>query len=110
MVLCVNLKLTDYNAWRVGGSFLEFSLCLSRACLGKIIIFIYKWVTDRIGAGYTVGNRAAIGGDTTAVLALIELLREGHDNARRAAMYGLAAAGDLAVPVCHMHQQQQNTC
>ena len=24
-------------------SFLEFSLCLSRACLGKIIISIYKW-------------------------------------------------------------------
>jgi hypothetical protein len=23
--------------------FLEFSLCLSRACLGKIITFIYKW-------------------------------------------------------------------
>jgi hypothetical protein len=23
--------------------FFEFSLCLSRACLGKIIIFIYKW-------------------------------------------------------------------
>ena len=24
-------------------SFLEFSLCLSRACLGKIIVFIHKW-------------------------------------------------------------------
>jgi hypothetical protein len=24
-------------------SFFEFSLCLSRACLGKIIVFIYKW-------------------------------------------------------------------
>ena len=23
--------------------FFEFSLCLSRACLGKMIIFIYKW-------------------------------------------------------------------
>ena len=26
------------------GIFLEFSLCLSRACLGKIIHFIYKWL------------------------------------------------------------------
>ena len=25
-------------------SFFEFFLCLSRACLGKIIIFIYKWL------------------------------------------------------------------
>jgi hypothetical protein len=24
-------------------SFFEFSLCLSRACLGKMIVFIYKW-------------------------------------------------------------------
>ena len=29
---------------------------------------------------------------------LVELLRTGHDNARRAAMYGLAASGDVAVP------------
>jgi hypothetical protein len=25
-------------------SFFEFSLCLSRACLGKIIVFMYKWL------------------------------------------------------------------
>jgi hypothetical protein len=25
----------------------EFSLCLSRACLGKIIVFIYKWLKNR---------------------------------------------------------------
>jgi hypothetical protein len=24
-------------------SFFEFSLCLSRACLGKMFVFIYKW-------------------------------------------------------------------
>ena len=24
--------------------FFEFSLCLSRACLGKMIVFIYKWL------------------------------------------------------------------
>ena len=28
---------------RETGIFLEFSLCLSRACLGKMIVFIYKW-------------------------------------------------------------------
>ena len=26
---------------------IEFSLCLSRACLGKLIIFIYKWLKKR---------------------------------------------------------------
>jgi hypothetical protein len=25
------------------GPFFEFSLCLSRACLGKMFVFIYKW-------------------------------------------------------------------
>jgi hypothetical protein len=29
-------------------SFFEFSLCLSRACLGKMIIFIYKWYQDGV--------------------------------------------------------------
>jgi hypothetical protein len=29
---------------RENGTFLEFSLCLSRACLGKMLIFIYKWL------------------------------------------------------------------
>jgi hypothetical protein len=28
-------------------SFFEFSLCLSRACLGKMIIYIYKWRKKR---------------------------------------------------------------
>jgi hypothetical protein len=27
-------------------SFFEFSLCLSRACLGKMIVFIYKWLKN----------------------------------------------------------------
>ena len=30
------------------GLFLEFSLCLSRACLGKVIIFLYKWVKNTV--------------------------------------------------------------
>jgi hypothetical protein len=29
---------------RKTASFFEFSLCLSRACLGKMIVFIYKWL------------------------------------------------------------------
>jgi hypothetical protein len=52
---------------------------------------------DRVGAGYALGKQAA-GGDHTALAALIELLQTAHDNGRRAAMYGLAASGDAAVP------------
>jgi hypothetical protein len=29
-------------------SFFEFSLCLSRACLGKMFVFIYKWLKNAI--------------------------------------------------------------
>jgi hypothetical protein len=29
-------------------SFFEFSLCLSRACLGKMIVFIYKWLKNAV--------------------------------------------------------------
>jgi ABC-type Mn2+/Zn2+ transport system ATPase subunit len=29
-------------------SFFEFSLCLSRACLGKIIVYKYKWRKNAI--------------------------------------------------------------
>jgi hypothetical protein len=32
---------------RENGTFFEFSLCLSRACLGKIMHFIYKWRKKR---------------------------------------------------------------
>ena len=50
---------------------------------------------DRIGAGYALGTDAAHG-DAQAVAALCELMH-GPPNARRAAMYGLASAGDVAV-------------
>jgi hypothetical protein len=33
---------------RENGTFLEFSLCLSRACLGKMIVFIYKWLKNAV--------------------------------------------------------------
>ena len=29
---------------RQNGLFLEFSLCLSRACLGQMFVYIYKWL------------------------------------------------------------------
>jgi hypothetical protein len=29
-------------------SFFEFSLCLSRACLGKVFVFIYKWLKNAV--------------------------------------------------------------
>ena len=37
-------------AWQgaENGIFVEFSLCLSRACLGKIIVFIYKWLKNAV--------------------------------------------------------------
>ena len=35
--------LLDERAVRKRHSFFEFSLCLSRACLGKTIIFSIKW-------------------------------------------------------------------
>ena len=53
--------VTDYTAWnssacmpdetvqvRKTASFFEFSLCLSRACLGKMIVFIYKWLKNAV--------------------------------------------------------------
>jgi hypothetical protein len=52
---------------------------------------------ERIGAGYTLGA-AAGGGCGGSLAALLTLLREGAPPTRRAAMYGLAAAGDPAVP------------
>jgi hypothetical protein len=33
---------------RKTASFFEFSLCLSRACLGKMIDLIYKWLKDAV--------------------------------------------------------------
>jgi hypothetical protein len=33
---------------RKTASFFEFSLCLSRACLGKMIVLIYKWLKNAV--------------------------------------------------------------
>jgi hypothetical protein len=42
---------------RKTSSFFEFSLCLSRACLGKMIVFIYKWLQKAVfSAGVASGD------------------------------------------------------
>jgi hypothetical protein len=33
---------------RKTASFFEFSICLSRVCLGKLIVFIYKWLKNAV--------------------------------------------------------------
>jgi hypothetical protein len=42
----------SYAAFRIPvrktASFFEFSLCLSRACLGKMFVFIYKWLKNAV--------------------------------------------------------------
>jgi hypothetical protein len=50
----------------------------------------------RISAGYQLGTAAAAG-DTEALAALATLLHDDKHRARRAAMYGIASAGDGAV-------------
>jgi hypothetical protein len=45
---------------RKTASFFEFSLCLSRACLGKMIVFIYKWLKMPFFAGTERRNRSTI--------------------------------------------------
>jgi hypothetical protein len=43
-------------------SFVEFSLLLSRACLGKMIVFLYKWLKKPFSAGvYDVVDRGVCG-------------------------------------------------
>ena len=44
----VSLSAAGSLSVRKTASFLEFSLCLSRACLGKIIVFIYKWLKNPV--------------------------------------------------------------
>ena len=39
----VDLPLVESELLRKRRSFLEFSLCSSRACVGKMMHFIYKW-------------------------------------------------------------------
>jgi hypothetical protein len=42
--LHLQLDLLKLDLVRKTATFFEFSLCLSRACLGKMIVFIYKWL------------------------------------------------------------------
>jgi hypothetical protein len=49
--LCVLQRMEEHRAVRQNGLFFEFSLCLSPACLGKMIIFIYKWLKKPVFSG-----------------------------------------------------------
>jgi len=57
-------------AWvRKTASFFEFSLCLSRACLDKMIVYIYKWLKNavfrrdrRANASTPTAQRSSTGG------------------------------------------------
>eukprot|EP01046_Picozoa_sp_COSAG06_P069038 COSAG06_NODE_18640_length_876_cov_1.021879_1_plen_68_part_10 len=44
----LDIKHPDAVAVRKTASFFEFSLCMSRACLGKMIVFIYKWLKNAV--------------------------------------------------------------
>jgi hypothetical protein len=37
-----------HQHWEKTPFYFEFSLCLSRACLGKIIVFAYKWLKNGV--------------------------------------------------------------
>ena len=54
---------------------------------------------ERVGAAYALG-RCAADGDAIALTGLLEAVsqHDGAEESRRAAVYGLAAAGDAAVP------------
>jgi hypothetical protein len=39
---------TSTSQVRKTAPFFEFSLCLSRACLGKMIVFVYKWLKNAV--------------------------------------------------------------
>jgi hypothetical protein len=50
---------------RKAASVFEFSLCLSRACLGKMFVFIYKWRKNAVfRRGSTRGTAAPVGRNT----------------------------------------------
>lgn len=42
-IYTANMSVTEGVSWCSKPFFFEFSLCLSRACLGKLMHFIYKW-------------------------------------------------------------------
>jgi hypothetical protein len=51
-------------------SLLEFSLCLSRACLGKMFVFLYKWLNNAVFRRRAISWRAGRRlGSTTSLTA-----------------------------------------
>ena len=63
-MICI-IKIHRVLAVRTGagnGIFFEFSLCLSRACLGKMIVFIYKWLKNAVFRSDTKYTSWDVGG------------------------------------------------
>jgi hypothetical protein len=56
------LRHAGYPITRGGktASFFEFSLSLSRACLGKTIVFIYKWLKNAVFRRHALHSRAVL--------------------------------------------------
>jgi hypothetical protein len=48
--------------------FIEFSLCLSRACLGKIMHFIYKWLKKWRFSHLSIATEAAPTGSVVRMM------------------------------------------
>ena len=48
VTLLSNRAESKLRAVRKTAAFFEFSLCLSRACLGKMIVFIYEWLKNAV--------------------------------------------------------------
>jgi hypothetical protein len=46
-------ELAEEHRTQKTASFFEFSLCLSRACLGKMMHFIYKWLKNAVFRTHT---------------------------------------------------------
>jgi hypothetical protein len=44
----LNSKKQQLQEVRTTACFFEFSLCLFRACLGKMFVFIYKWLKNAV--------------------------------------------------------------
>jgi hypothetical protein len=63
-VLCaahITAVICDVISALENGTFFEFSLCLSRACLGKMLIFIYKWLKSAVFLPYPLRNAGHAG-------------------------------------------------
>jgi hypothetical protein len=51
----ITLVTISHEPGAKNGIRFEFSLCLSRACLGKMIVFRYKWLKTAVFRRYAIG-------------------------------------------------------